>query len=257
VTHPSGRTVMPMNAGEEMKTDNPAGHRNRLRERFFRHGLDGFHDYEVVELLLTLATPRKDCKPAAKAAMKKFGTLQRVFEASVAELCEVDGLGEKNTLGIRLMKEVADRYLEKKILHRNPINNAKALFDFLYHRLRDQSRECFLVLYMDAKNRVNAVETLFEGTLTAASVYPREVVKAALQHRAAAVIFAHNHPSGDPSPSPEDIQITRQLFFACSVVGISVHEHIVIGDNTYFSFADAGKMEQIRRELSQFADGNR
>jgi DNA repair protein RadC len=239
-----------------MKTEIPEGHRSRLRERFLRSGLSGFHDYEVVELLLTLATPRKDCKPAAKTAMEKFGTLQGVFEASPAELCEVPGLGEKNALGIRLIKEVADRYLEKKILHRDPINNSKALFDYLYHRLRDQSRECFLVLYLDAKNRVNAVETLFEGTLTAASVYPREVVKAALDHRAAGVIFAHNHPSGDPSPSPEDVQITRQLFFACSVIGVSVHEHIVIGDNTYFSFADSGNMDQIRIELSQFVEGH-
>jgi DNA repair protein RadC len=115
--------------------------------------------------------------------------------------------------------------------------------------MRDKNRECFKVIYLDAKNRVIETETLFKGTLTASSVYPREVVAAAMNHHAAALIFAHNHPSGDPNPSREDISLTRQLLFACRVMGITVHEHLVIGDNRYFSFADQGHIARMNREF--------
>ena len=233
---------------ENIRPDKGKGHRKRLREKFLDSGLAGFHDYEVVELLLTLAMPRKDCKDAAKAAMKQFKTLQGVLEASPKALCEVPGIGPKNLLGIKLIKAVADRYLEKRLLHKDALNNSKELFEYLYHRIRDKTRECFNVVFLDAKNRVVATETLFEGTLTASSVYPREVVLAALNQHAAALIFAHNHPSGDPQPSREDIAITRQLVFACKVVGITVHEHLIIGNNRYFSFADEGYISRMNRE---------
>lgn len=225
------------------------GHRQRLRERFLAAGLAGFHDYEVIELLLTLATPRKDCKAAAKAALERFKTLQGVLEASSAELTRVAGIGPRNALGIRLVKAVAERYLESKVLAGDPLGNSRQLFDFLYGSLRDRPRECFKVLYLDARNRVLASEDLFEGTLTASSVYPREVVRAALEHRAAALIFAHNHPSGDPAPSAEDLAVTRQLVFACRVMGITVHEHIIVGNNRYYSFADSGHIARINREF--------
>lgn len=224
------------------------GHRQRLRERFLQSGLDGFHDYEVIELLLTVATPRKDCKETAKALLKRFKTLQRVLEASARELAEVAGVGPRNLFGIKLVKAVAERYLEKRLLEQDPLNNSKELYEYLCHSIRDKRQEYFKVVFLDAKNRVLAVETLSKGTLTASSVYPREVVMAALNHDAAALIFAHNHPSGDPSPSPEDLAITRQLVFACAVMGITVHEHIVIGNNRYFSFADHGYIARIYRE---------
>ena len=227
------------------------GHRKRLREKFLQSGLDGFHDYEVIEMLLTLATPRKDCKPAAKAAMKKFGTLQAVIEASSKSLQEVSGIGPANIFGIRLIKAVADRYLRQRMIHTDPLSNSKALFDYLNMRIRDKDKECFEAVFLDAKNRAVAAQTLFSGTLTSSAVYPREVVKIALAHGAAAVIFAHNHPSGDPAPSREDIAITRQLFFACRVVGITVHEHLIIGKCGYFSFADNGLMAGLGRELAE------
>ncbi len=228
-----------------------AGHRERLRERFMASGLDGFQDYEVIELLLTLATPRKDCKDEAKELLARFKTLQAVFEASPRELCEIKGVGPKNIFGIRLIRAVADRYLEKKLVHKDAISNAKELFEYLYYHMKDRRRECFKVLFLDARNKVISAKTLFEGTLTASSVYPREVVQAALEHNAAALIFAHNHPSGDPSPSPEDVSITRQLVFACRVMGITVHEHLVIGDNNYFSFADRGYIAEMNREFER------
>ena len=225
-----------------------SGHRERLRDRFLSSGLSGFHDYEVIELLLTLATPRKDCKSAAKDALRQFKTLQGVFEASPKALCEVEGIGPKNLIGIKLIKAVADRFLEKKLIKKDPLNNSKALFDYLYHSTRDKKRECFKVLFLDAKNKVIVVETLFKGTLTASAVYPREVILAALRHHAAALIFAHNHPSGDPTPSPDDVALTRQLISACRVMGIAVHDHLIIGDDTYFSFADQGYIARMVRE---------
>jgi DNA repair protein RadC len=227
------------------------GHRQRLRDKFMNSGLSGFHDYEVIELLLTLATPRKDCKDSAKAVLEKFENLQGVFEASVADLCSIPGIGPTNSFGIKLIKAVADRYLEKKVLMKDPLSNSKALFDYLYLSMGSKDRECFKVLFLDAKNRVIAAETLFTGTLTASSVYPREVVRAALDRSAAALIFAHNHPSGDTEPSPADYSITRQLLFACQTVGITVHEHIVIGKNQYFSFADQGHIAQMNREYKK------
>ena len=230
------------------------GHRQRLRERFLAAGLDGFHDYEVIELLLTLAMPRKDCKDAAKEALLRFKTLQGVLEASSRELCRVAGIGPKNIFGIKLIKAVADRYLKKKLIHKDAINDSKALFDYLYQSIGDKNREFFKVIFLDSKNQVIAADTLSEGTLTASSVYPREVIQKALSRDAAALIFAHNHPSGDPKPSSEDVAITRQLVFACKVMGLVAHEHIVIGNDCYYSFADQGYIERMNREFDKLAE---
>jgi DNA repair protein RadC len=165
----------------------------------------------------------------------------------------VKGIGSKNVFGIKLIQAVSERYLEKKVIMKDPLNNSKVLFDYLYHSMSAKDRECFKVIFLDAKNRVIAAEDLFKGTLTASSVYPREVVRAALDHRAAAVIFAHNHPSGDPEPSEADFAITRQLVFACLTMGILVHEHLVIGDRRYFSFADNGHIASMHHEFQQHA----
>ncbi len=228
-----------------------AGHRQRLRDKFLASGLSGFHDYEIIELLLTLATPRKDCKPAAKAAIKRFKTLAGVLDADSKELCEIEGIGPKNLLGIRLVKAVAERYLERQLTERDVIQNAKELFNYLRLRHGGARRERFDVLYLDAKNRVLGGETLFEGTLTQSAVYPRAVVEAALSHKAAALIFAHNHPSGDPNPSRDDVAVTRELVFACRMVDITVHEHLIIGEDRYFSFADEGYIKEMNRQFDR------
>ena len=243
-----------MPSDENKKGHKNDGHRQRLRERFLAAGLDGFHDYEVIELLLTLAMPRKDCKDAAKEALLRFKTLQGVLEASSRELCRVAGIGPKNIFGIKLIKAVADRYLKKRLIHKDAINDSKALFDYLYHSIGDKNREFFKIIFLDSKNQVIAADTLSEGTLTASSVYPREVIQKALSHDAAALIFAHNHPSGDPKPSSEDVAITRQLVFACKVMGLVAHEHIVIGNDCYYSFADQGYIERMNREFDKLAE---
>lgn len=226
-----------------------AGHRRRLRERFLTSGLDGFHDYEVIELLLTLATPQKDCKAAAKAAMQRFKSLPGVLDAAPADLCQVPGIGPVNLFGIKLVPAVCRRYQKQHLAGKQALSNSRALFDYLDHIIRDRKRECFVAIYLDAKNRVLADEILFTGTVTASAVYPREVVRAALAHSAAAVIFAHNHPSGDPAPSPDDMAITRRLVAACGLMGITVHEHLIVGTEGYYSFADHGHMADIKGDV--------
>lgn len=227
---------------------NGAGHRKRLKERFLRNGLDGFHDYEVIELLLSLNTPRKDCKQSAKHLLKQFKTFQAVLEADTQSLCRVPGVGPANSLGLKLIKAVADRYLKTKIIAKDVVQNATDLIEYLKQAIGYKRKEVFVAVFLDAKNRVLTSRILFEGSLTSSSVYPREVIISALQHNAAAVIFAHNHPSGDVQPSDNDIRITRQLFFALKYAGIIVHEHLIISNEGYYSFAGQGIISTLNKE---------
>jgi DNA repair protein RadC len=231
------------------KAPNNNGHRQRLKDRFLKNGLQGFHDYEVIELLLTLNTPRKDCKQSAKALLNRYKTFQSVMEASIPDLCDVKGVGPANSFGIKLIKAVADRYLESRILSRDVVQNPDDLKSFLKHTIGFKSRELFAGIFLDAKNRVIASEVLFEGTLTTSSVYPREVIIRALGHNAAAMIVAHNHPSGDVNPSQSDINITRTLFMALRFAGINLHEHMIIGENSSYSFAAQGLVQQFSEEF--------
>lgn len=224
------------------------GHRQRLKQKFFAGGLAGFLDYEVIELLLILNTPRRDCKDSAKALLKRFKSLQAVFEADPEELQQVKGVGKVNVLGLKLIKEIAERYLEKKIIAQNVVKNPQDLISYLHHSIGNKGKEYFAGIFLDAKNRVLASEILFTGTLTSSSVYPREVIIKALHHRAATIIFAHNHPSGDISPSPGDIAITRRLVFALSYVGIIVHEHLITGGDDFYSFHEHGYIDKFKKE---------
>ncbi len=226
-----------------------AGHRQRLKEKFLAGGLRGFLDYEVIELLLILNTPRRDCKESAKALLKKFKTLQAVLEADIHDLKQVKGVGSANVIGLKLIKEVAERYLEKRIIARDVVKNIKDLINYLHHAIGNKEREIFAGIFLDAKNRVIASEILFKGTLTSSSVYPREVILKALQHKAATLIFAHNHPSGDVSPSAGDIAVTRRLVFALSFVGINVHEHLITGGDNYYSFHENGYISKFNEEF--------
>lgn len=219
------------------------GHRQRLQKRFLKGGLHGFLDYEVVELLLTLGTPRRDCKDLAKQAMRKFKMLRRVLEASEDELQEIAGLGPRNIFGIKLIQEVSRRFLREKMMSRPVCHSSQEVFDYLYHSLRDADKEKFKALFLDAKNRIIEEETFFEGTVDTSAVYPREILKNALKCNASAVIFVHNHPSGDPEPSESDREITKELVFAAGTMQLKVLDHIIIGNNRYFSFADRGLIE--------------
>ena len=219
---------------------NNKGHRQRLREKFLKNGLDGFLDYEIIELLLTLGTPRKDCKQSAKDALKKFGSLKAVLEAEPAELKEIKGIGDNNVFGLKIAQSVSRRYLADRIIDQDFIRSADEVIDYLKHNLRDKSREVFLVIYLNGRNQILKMEELFQGTLSTSAVYPQKVVKRALVNDAAALVFVHNHPSGNPNPSQDDLIINKKLKEAAQAIDVSVHDHLIIAGNDVYSFADHG-----------------
>jgi DNA repair protein RadC len=216
------------------------GHRQRLRHKFLKSGLDGFHDYEIIELLLTLGTPRKDCKSVAREALKKFGTLKSVLEADPSKLKEIKGIGDNNVFGLKITQAVSRRFLADRIMDQDFMRSSEEVMEYLKHNLRDKTREIFMVIYLNGRNQILQMEELFEGTLTTSAVYPREVVKRALDHAAAALVFVHNHPSGNLKPSQDDITITQKLKEAAEAIDVSVHDHLIIAGNEVYSFADNG-----------------
>jgi DNA repair protein RadC len=227
------------------------GHRLRLREKFLRGGLDSFLDYEIIELLLSLGTPRRDCKEQAREALRAFKTLAGVLEASSHDLQKIRGIGPHNVFGLRFVQEVSRRFLRERMLRKTYCRSSREVFDYLFHSLRDLKKENFKVLFLDAKNQILEEKTLFEGTVDSSAVYPREIIKDALRYDASSLIFVHNHPSGDPEPSPCDKDITRDLVFAARVMQLKVLDHIIIGSNCYFSFADQGLIEEYEFQFHQ------
>ena len=231
--------------------DNPdvAGHRQRLREKFMTAGLEGFQDYEIVEFLLSLSTPRRDCKPMAKMAMKKFKSLQGVLDAPIAQLCEVPGIGEKNALALKLVRAVATRYFRGGIQKIDLANDPGALINYLMAGIGWRERECFEVIFLDAKNCVIATEVMFEGSITQSAVYIREIVKAVLRYNAVSIICAHNHPSGNTRPSADDVSVTAKIMAAGHLVGFNLTDHLVVSSSDYFSFRDNRLFDLIQRDL--------
>ncbi|HIO56857.1 MAG TPA: DNA repair protein RadC, partial [Candidatus Marinimicrobia bacterium] len=214
--------------------------RQRLRDKFLNSSLEGFHDYEIIELLLTLGTPRKDCKQSAKDALNKFGALKAVLEADAVDLKTVRGIGDKNVFGLKIAQAVARRYLADRVVDKDFIRSSKEVLEYLQHNLRDKNREVFMVIYLNGRNQIIKMEEVFEGTLSTSAVYPREVVKRALDNEAAALVFVHNHPSGNPNPSKEDLTITNKLKEASQSIDVVVHDHLIIAGNEVYSFADHG-----------------
>ncbi|MCX7912848.1 MAG: DNA repair protein RadC [Dehalococcoidales bacterium] len=240
-------------ANAENNPEDPRqGHRRRLREKFLRSGLSSFHDYEVVELLLSLGTPRRDCKAPAKEAIKKFGTLRGVLEATPEELQEIKGIGPHNAFGIRLVQEVAREYLRSKILEQPFLHSSQEVFDYLYHAMRGLKKELFKVLYLNSQNQIIETADIAQGTVDSALVSPREVIEGAIRHKAAGLIFVHNHPSGNPEPSESDRELTRELVYAARLLHLRVLDHIIIGDNRYYSFAGEGLIERFDTELLEY-----
>ncbi len=233
-----------------MTDDSRRGHRKRLRERFLNSGLTGFQDYEVVELLLSLGTPRRDCKQPAKDAIKKFGGLRGVLEAAPEELDRIEGIGPHNAFGIRLMREVAAAFLEARLMEQPFVSSSTEVFDYLSVVMRGLKNEVFKVLHLDAANRVIAVEDLSEGTVNASGVSVRSVVEAALRHHSVSLVLAHNHPSGEVHPSIADKTLTQELVQATRLVNVKVLDHLVIGDNRFYSFAGEGLIGEYEDEAA-------
>jgi DNA repair protein RadC len=235
-----------------------AGHRERLRERFRKKELAGFIDYEVIEYLLTLAHVRGDCKAIAKSAIKRFGTVRGVLDASIRDLKTIGGIGDVSACTIKFARALALYYLDERVdLEATILGNSQTVVDVLRAEMRDLSRECFWVVYLDAQNRKRTFEMLFEGTLTSSAVYPREVFKRALENNASSVIFAHNHPSGCIDPSENDRQITRDLVLAANFMDVRVLDHIIVGANEHYSFADHGLMQEYRKQAMDFQESRR
>ena len=215
------------------------GHRKRLRNRFLQAGLDGFLDYEIVELLLTLGTPRKDCKQMAKMAIKEFGGLRSVLDVSLEELQKIKGIGPSNAFGVKLFQAIAERYSREKILKLVKLDSPKAVADYLRQKIGKEKNEHFVILCLDTKNNLVKSNLISKGTIDESLVHPREVFKEAIDASSSHIIVGHNHPSGDTSPSGEDRALTKRLVAAGNILGIKVLDHIIVSKSGFYSFKEA------------------
>lgn len=215
-------------------------HRIRLRERFQHGGSEAMPDYELLELLLFRMLPRQDVKPLAKALLARFGDLAGVLGASPQRLVEVPGCGPAIALELKITQAVLERAMRATVQRAPVLTSWTALVDYCRLRLAHEDREQFHVLYLDTKNRLISDETLGLGTVSHAPVYPREVVRRALELSANAMILVHNHPSGDPKPSAADVAITREIVHAAKLLDITVHDHLVVGREGVASFKSLG-----------------
>jgi len=214
------------------------GHRERLRKRFEKSGSKGLHDYEILELLLTYAIPRKDVKPIAKSLIKRFNSFSGVFNASLEELKGVRGLSSTSAVLIQVVKEIFGVYLGEKMKKKDLLSSPQVVVDFARVKLAGLSHEAFMVIYLTTKNEVIDSEIIHEGTVDRAVVYPRRIIEAALAHHAVGLLLAHNHPSGNPQASDEDKRITHAIAEAAHTIDIRVIDHIIVGKNSYFSFVE-------------------
>jgi len=216
------------------------GHRERLRARFLKGGADAMPDYELLELTLFAALPRRDTKPLAKALLVRFGSFAEVIAAPRARLMEVKGVGENVANHLKIVEAAAQRLAKTKVMGRAALSSWSALLDYCTAAMARSETEEFRVLFLDRKNMLVADEVLNRGTVDHAPVYPREIVKRALELNASAIILVHNHPSGDPAPSKADIAMTREVAIAAKALGITIHDHLVIGRGGHASFKSLG-----------------
>jgi DNA repair protein RadC len=217
-----------------------AGHRQRLRERFLRTKGRDLADYELIELLLFTAMPRRDVKPIAKALLKRFGSFSAVLGTNATELQKVDGIGEVAAVSLLAVRQAAERLLQDDVMNQPVLGNWQSLMDYCRVAMGHKTTEQFRVLFLNRKNILIADELQQEGTIDHTPVYPREVIKRALDLGASALILVHNHPSGDPTPSQSDIQMTRELQGAGEKLSISLHDHIVVSRSGNTSFKTLG-----------------
>jgi DNA repair protein RadC len=212
------------------------GHRERLRERFLDAGPEAVTEYELLELVLFRAIPRRDVKPLAKALIAKFGSFGEVVSAPRLRLSEIDGLGEAAIAEIKIVQAAANRLARGAAKKRTVLSSWSAVLDYCRTTMAFADKEQFRVLFLDKRNQIIADELQQTGTVDHTPVYPREVVKRALELSATAIILAHNHPSGDPTPSRADIQMTQSIVEIAKPLGISVHDHIIVGKEGHTSF---------------------
>jgi DNA repair protein RadC len=215
------------------------GHRERLRQRFLDSSGEGMPDYEILELLLFRAIPRRDVKPLAKAVLKHFGSFAEAVHASRERLAEVPGLGQAAIAEIKIVQEAARRFLQRDLERKPLLSSWGQVCDYLRATMAFDTNEQFRILFLDKRNRLIADEMQQRGTVDHTSVYVREVVKRALELSATAIVLSHNHPSGDPTPSQADIKMTREIIDAASKVGVLVHDHVIVGKDGHLSLRQA------------------
>ncbi|SMR82492.1 DNA repair protein RadC [Aliiroseovarius halocynthiae] len=215
-------------------------HRQRLRARFNEGGAQAMPDYELLELLLFRSIPRRDVKPIARELLDTFGDFNRVVTAPADRLRSVSGIGDTVITDLKIIEAAAHRMARSKVIQRHVISSWDAVLDYCHTTMAHRDTEQFRVLFLDRKNVLIADEEQAKGTVDHVPVYPREVVKRALELNASALILVHNHPSGDPTPSESDIQMTAQVHDAAKALGIALHDHLIIGKSTELSFRSEG-----------------
>jgi DNA repair protein RadC len=217
-----------------------ADHRKRLRERFMSGGAAAMPDYELLELVLFRSIPRRDVKPLARALLDRFGDFNRVITAAPERLAEVSGVGEAVIADLKILEASAHRLARSKVMKQHIISSWSAILDYCHTTMAHRHTEQFRVLYLDRKNTLIADEEQARGTVDHVPVYPREVAKRALELNASALILVHNHPSGDPTPSQSDIDMTARVQDACAALGLTLHDHLIIGKSRELSFRSQG-----------------
>lgn len=226
----------PVSASQPGETPHYHGHRERLRDRFMTAGADALADYEMLELILFRAIPRRDVKPLAKALLARFGSFAEVVSARPERLKEVDGINEATIVEIKIVQATAQRFAKSAMEKRRSLTSFAAVLDYCRTAMAFLEREEFRILFLDKKNALIADEVQSAGTVDHAPVYPREVMRRALELNATAMILVHNHPSGDPSPSGADIQLTQELVGLGKSLNVLVHDHLIIGRDGFTSF---------------------
>lgn len=230
---------------EDKLKNNREGHRKRLQERYLSCGYKSLADYEIIEFLLFPIIPRRDTKALAKELLEKFSTIEGIFEANPKELKKVKGLGDVSTTYLKFIGDLFSYYYEDKVLNdkennRISIRSKNQLLNYLRKNIGISKIEEFKVIFLNSNNEVLGVETLFQGTIDKSAVYPRKILERVMFYNARSIIFAHNHPSGNTSPSSKDIEITKMMKEFFKMVDVSVLDHIIISRDSYFSFLEEG-----------------
>jgi len=245
-TPPGAASAPPSNSPKSVKTETGknkpphAGHRERLRARFIEGGPDALPDYELLEMVLFRAIPRRDTKPLAKALIAHFGSFNEVITAPMERLTEVTGVSQGVATELKLVQAAALRLARSAVMDKPAISSWSALVDYCTAAMAYETTEQFRILFLDRKNVLIADEIQSRGTIDHTPVYPREVIKRALELGASAIILVHNHPSGDPSPSRADVEMTKKIEDAAKPLGVAVHDHLVIGKGDHASLRQLG-----------------
>lgn len=219
------------------------GHRNRTRARFLKEGLDSFEDHQVLELLLFQAVARRDTNPLAHKLMERFGSLSAVLEADPKDLASVEGIGENAAVFLSMIPHVTRRYFHDRVRHsRKPLNNSESAAEYLVPLMAGRPEEVFYVICLDSQLRVLYPALISEGTVKDALVHPRKVAEAAVRHKAASVILAHNHPAGSVKPSAHDHKLTRSLVQALGGINVQVVDHVIVAGELIYSFSREGTL---------------